>query len=180
MRPFFFVIKIENFSHYFHPFIFILLIYTFKQNKNEVNKMPIGYNANQVNLSQPSQNTQPFSSQIVNQNVQPLFPQPTGNVYNINSTLEVANVPVGAGISVALCLPENVMYIKTMQNGNPLFYPYKIMPFTNENQNQSINLETSTEDIPISVLEEQIEKCNSKIGLLEEKIKLLVKQKGGL
>ena len=38
------------------------------------------------------------------QNVQPLFPQPQGNVYNINSTLEVANVPVGAGISVALCM----------------------------------------------------------------------------
>jgi hypothetical protein len=50
----------------------------------------------------------------VPQNIQPLFPQPQGNVYNINSTLEVANVPVGAGVSVALCLPENVMYIKTM------------------------------------------------------------------
>ena len=40
-------------------------------------------------------------NQFQQQNVQPLFPQPQGNVYNINSTLEVANVPVGAGISVA-------------------------------------------------------------------------------
>ena len=103
---FLFCYKNRKFLSLFSPIYIYLLIYTFKQNKNEVNKMPIGYNANQVNLSQPSQNTQPFSSQIVNQNVQPLFPQPTGNVYNINSTLEVANVPVGAGISVALCLPE--------------------------------------------------------------------------
>ena len=64
-----------------------------------------------------NQNVAPMQqNQFQQQNVQPLFPQPQGNVYNINSTLEVANVPVGAGISVALCLNEGVMYIKTMQN----------------------------------------------------------------
>ena len=52
-----------------------------------------------------NQNVAPMQqNQFQQQNVQPLFPQPQGNVYNINSTLEVANVPVGAGISVALCL----------------------------------------------------------------------------
>jgi len=61
----------------------------------------------------------------------------------------VANVPVGAGISVALCMPENVMFIKTMQNGNPLFYPYKIMPFTNEPEN-------TTEDKKDSSMSSQI------------------------
>ena len=85
---------------------------------------------------QSNQNPQNFYSsggnsslQIQQQNIQPLFPQPQGNVYNINSTLEVANVPVGAGISVALCLNEGFMYIKTMQNGNPLFWAYKIEPY---------------------------------------------------
>ena len=76
----------------------------------------------------PSQ--QSFNNlQVQNPQIQPLFPQPQGNVYTINSTLEVANVPVGAGISVALCLQEGYMYIKTMQNGNPLFWAYKITPY---------------------------------------------------
>ena len=132
----------------------------------------MAYNYNQ----QPQTLTpQPFqqNQQMLNQqNVQPLFPQPQGNVYNINSTLEVANVPVGAGVSVALCLPENVMYIKTMQNGNPLFYPYKITPFTNEQQQQEEKQQSS---ITVDQLMEQIKICNDKITNLE--MKLSTKQK---
>lgn len=103
---------------------------------------------------------------IPNQNVQPLFPQPQGNVYNINSTLEVANVPVGAGVSVALCMPENVMFIKTMQNGNPLFYPYKIVPFNTEAENQP----TSNSN-PNGELINQIKECLDRIGALEDFVK---------
>jgi hypothetical protein len=66
--------------------------------------MAFGFNSNVGNLPH-------YQS---NQNLQSMFLQPQGNVYNINSTLEVANVPVGGGVSVALCIPENVMYIKTM------------------------------------------------------------------
>lgn len=104
------------------------------------------------------------------QNIQPLFPQPQGNVYNINSTLEVANVPVGAGMSVALCLPENVMYIKTMQNGNPLFYPYKVIPFTqNDGTAAQGKEEVQTSSISLEDLASQIKICNEKISDLEEK-----------
>ena len=100
------------------------------------------------------------------QNVQPLFPQPQGNVYNINSTLEVANVPVGAGISIALCLPENIMYIKTMQNGNPLFYPYKILPFNQESpQNKEVQ-------------KDQLSSYNERLEKLEKDFEKLVKEKG--
>lgn len=101
------------------------------------------------------------------QQVQPLFPQPQGNVYNINSTLEVANVPCGAGVSIALCLPENVMYIKTMQNGNPLFYPYKIIPFTNEQQQQEEKNTVPT----IETLQEQLNTCIEKISAIEARFK---------
>lgn len=105
-----------------------------------------------------------------NQNVQPLFPQPQGNVYNINSTLEVANVPVGAGISVALCMPENTMFIKTMQNGNPLFYPYKIMPYSNEVEQATQSAATPQSD-PIDDLVAQVRSCTDRITAVEEAIK---------
>lgn len=96
------------------------MAYNFGQSQNQ--QMPY-----QNAAPQPQQQmaTMPFQAQ----NVQPLFPQPQGNVYNINSTLEVANVPTGAGISVALCLSEGFMYIKTMQNGNPMFWAYRIVPY---------------------------------------------------
>ena len=114
------------------------------------------YNSNSNNIVQPQQN------------IQPLFPQPQGNVYNINSTLEVANVPVGAGISVALCLNEGFMYIKTMQNGNPLFWAYKIEPYdasksTNQTQTEK---ETKSEN---SFLE-QFEQYDKRFINLEQQV----------
>ncbi len=119
--------------------------------------MPYGYNPPASYVTSPSQIA-------VNQNVQPLFPQPQGNVYNINSTLEVANVPVGAGISVALCMAENTMFIKTMQNGNPMFYPYKILPYTNEAPQQQ---KTEQQDFAA-----QLQSCTERITALEESMKV--------
>lgn len=116
-------------------------------------------------------------TQFQQQNVQPLFPQPQGNVYNINSTLEVANVPVGAGVSVALCLQEGLMYIKTMQNGNPMFWAYKIMPFdTTKNQSE---IEEKKEDNPFAA---QFEKYDSRFNKIEQQVgelqNLIKKNKG--
>ena len=52
------------------------------------------------------------------QQIQQMFPQPQGSVYAINSPLELGNVPTGStGLSVAICLAENLMYIKSFQNG---------------------------------------------------------------
>ena len=132
--------------------------------------MAYNYNLNPTSVPQQNQIQQQTQPQMMfqQQNVQPLFPQPQGNVYNINSTLEVANVPVGAGISVALCLPENVMYIKTMQNGNPLFYPYKIVPYTNEEQNSNQQTNAPQENDSNKQIVEQLQQCNLKINQLEE------------
>ena len=57
------------------------------------------------------------------------FPQPQGNVYFINNSLEVANVPMGAGISIALCPSEGIMYLKTLQGGAPSLIVYSIAPY---------------------------------------------------
>ena len=132
--------------------------------------MAYNYNLNPTSAPQQNQMQQQVQPQMMfqQQNVQPLFPQPQGNVYNINSTLEVANVPVGAGISIALCLPENVMYIKTMQNGNPLFYPYKIVPYTNEEQNSNQQTNAPQENDSNKQIIEQLQQCNLKINQLEE------------
>lgn len=57
------------------------------------------------------------------------FPQPQGNVYLVNNSLEVANVPMGAGISMVLCPSEGLMYLKTLQGGAPSIIVYSIAPY---------------------------------------------------
>ena len=64
------------------------------------------------------------------QQIQQMFPQPQGSVYSIGAPLEIGNVPIGStGLSVALCLNENLMYIKSFQGGNPVIMAYKIVPY---------------------------------------------------
>ena len=57
------------------------------------------------------------------------FPQPQGNVYLVNNSLEVANVPMGAGLSMVLCPSEGTMYLKTLQGGAPSLIVYSIAPY---------------------------------------------------
>lgn len=67
------------------------------------------------------------------QQIQQMFPQPQGSVYAINSPLELGNVPTGStGLSVAICLAENLMYIKSFQNGQPVIMAYRVSPFQKE------------------------------------------------
>ena len=46
----------------------------------------------------------------------------------IGNTSDIANVPVGAGLSAAICLREGVMYLKTIQNGSPMLLAYRLIP----------------------------------------------------
>lgn len=57
-----------------------------------------------------------------------MFPQPQGNVYTLNNSMEIANIPVSGGISVGICPSENLMYIKAMVNGAPSLMVYTITP----------------------------------------------------
>lgn len=89
---------------------------------------------------------------------QPMFPQPNGNVYIIQNSLEVANIPAGAGITLALCLGENLLYIKSMQNGVPSFLAYKIAPYNEgpQTQTQTTNNETSDLEARVNALEQKL------------------------
>ena len=57
------------------------------------------------------------------------FPQPQGNVYLVNNSLEVSNIPMGAGLSMVLCPSEGIMYLKTLQGGAPSLIVYSIAPY---------------------------------------------------
>lgn len=75
------------------------------------------------------------------QQIQSMFPQPQGSVYSINTPVEVGNVPIGStGLSVAVCFPEQLMYIKSFQNGSPVIMAYRIAPYAKE--------EATAKDVP--------------------------------
>lgn len=84
---------------------------------------------------------------------QPMFPQPNGNIYVISNSLEVANVPAGAGITAALCQSEGLLYLKTVQNGVPTFLAYKLTPYT-----ESPKMSTQENDLEnrLATLEKQL------------------------
>ena len=93
------------------------------------------------------------------QQIQNMFPQPQGSVYAINSPLEIGNVPTGStGLSVAICLAENLMYIKSFQNGQPVIMAYRVSPFQTEDSKQE---PAPTTDARIAVLEEKLDKLIS-------------------
>ena len=131
-------------------------------------------NNNQSYYNQPNMQQMP-QMQFQQPNVQPLFPQPQGNVYNINSTLEVANVPTGAGMSVALCIPEGFMYIKTMQNGNPMFWAYRILPYDSEQKNSPPEESSNKEENPLAAQFEQVDnrftKLEKQVNDIQESLK---------
>ena len=87
---------------------------------------------NNYNYGFPQQaTTPPTFSQL--QQIQQMFPQPQGSVYSINAPVDIGNVPIGStGLSVALCLPEQLMYIKSFQNGAPVIMAYRVSPFQRE------------------------------------------------
>ena len=85
-----------------------------------------------------------------NYQIQQMFPQPQGSVYAINTPTEIGNVPIGStGLSVAICFNEQLMYIKSFQNGNPVIMAYRVLPYTKEEapmQTNTSNAATSPQD----------------------------------
>lgn len=122
-------------------------------------------------LNQPilqNQINQPYPGQIV-------FPQPVGNVYNLNSASDIGNVPFGGNVSVGLCLSENIIYIKSLQNGTPMILSYKLSPLENLNTNQTVQTSDNRLEELIATLNEN----NKKIDLLEKQVSKIKEKIGG-
>ncbi len=98
--------------------------------------------------------------QIFNQlqQIQQMFPQPQGSVYQINTPAEVGNVPIGStGLSVAICFQDSIMYIKSFQSGNPIIMAYKIAPYSKE---QSVPT-PAVEEAPKDPMEDRISRLEN-------------------
>lgn len=94
--------------------------------------------------------------------IQQMFPQPQGSVYSINSPSEIGNVPTGStGLSVAICFPENLLYIKSFQNGQPVIMPYHFSPFQKEGKKAEEPSPEQKLETRLSTLEEKIDKIMS-------------------
>lgn len=114
------------------------------------------------NTQQPSIGTQAMPQYY--QQAPQLFPTPQGNVYFINNSLEIANIPMGTGLSAALCLSEKLLYLKTLQNGNPMLLVYNLEPYKNNeenNENNSIELILKKYEERLSDLEKRINKVTN-------------------
>ena len=134
--------------------------------------------------SQPAYNFSQFQSQ-------PIFPQPSGNIYFVNNSMEVANIPIGAGMSAVLCLSENLFYIKSMQNGVPSLLGYKITPLeppttapAEEVKEQPDGTAATQSDKTENSFQQQynnlVNEYDTKIKNLEESIQSLQDKIGGL
>lgn len=109
----------DGFSFQIHILITLLIYARIKEENKMNNTYP--FPMNQI----------PGYNQL--QQIQNMFPQPQGSVYAINSPLDIGNVPTGStGLSVAICFAENLMYIKSFQNGQPVIMAYRVSPFQKE------------------------------------------------
>lgn len=109
----------------------------------------------------------PFGTNSYYSAQQPMFPQPNGNVYLISNSLEVANVPAGAGITAALCSSESLLYLKTVQNGVPTFLAYKLTPYT------------ESPKTPIMEPQENVSTVESRLLAVEKQMQTIITLLGG-
>lgn len=128
-------------------------------------QMPQFPNTNQPNTN----NTQPMMAMSPITNI---FPQPNGSVYILNSSNDMGNIPTTAGLSVGICLNENTLIIKSIQNGAPAQLVYKLVP-ASDVSNTDNNTTTDKSEIEgtlkshklkIESLERQIQRITEKVG----------------
>lgn len=101
----------------------------------------------------------------LNQSLPNFFLQPIGSIYSINTASEINQVPAGANISAGLCLSENIMYIKSFQNGVPLLLGYRLSPIEGAVTSPSANVNVNTQ---APRMEERIEKIETNLLKITE------------
>lgn len=91
--------------------------------------------------------------QFGQQSIAQFFPQPQGSVYMLNNSNEIATVPVGTtGVSAAICLAEGVLYLKAMQNNNPMLLRYRL----------------SSLDAPVAPVQQPMQPSNNSMPMQQE------------
>lgn len=132
----------------------------------------MSYTQNQNQTYQPYQATQ-------------YFPQPQGSIYMIASSNDVANVPVGAGLSAAICLREGVMYLKTIQNGSPMLLGYRLSSLEGTDATQPQTAATPTCEVDKKIIatlesyDQRLKKIENMV-LPQEAQTNIEKPKGGI
>lgn len=119
--------------------------------------------------NQPQQNFTQFQTPQ-------MFPQPNGNIYSINSSNELTNIPVGVGLSAALCLSENMLYLKSIQNGNPVIWSYRLSTGEqelNKTENTVNNTTPAKQEVDYT---SYIRALEEKYALMEERLKKVEQQ----
>ena len=115
-----------------------------------------------------------YFNQQSNQFQSHLFPQPNGNVYTINSSSELSNIPVGIGLTVVLCMAENTLYLKSIQNGNPVVWSYRISSNDKSSEDAAAIQEPtlSPQSADLTQMEKRIAKLEKKWeGMFNEQLK---------
>lgn len=125
---------------------------------------PINTGMNSQNIAAPA----PFQPAT-------LFPQPIGSVYNLNSATDICNVPIGSNISIGLCLNENIIHIKSLQNGTPVTLSYRLTSI--DNTGTPVLQPSPEAQIDSSRIEQLINSFEERMSRFEEQLKKI--QKGG-
>ena len=128
-----------------------------------------------ISMPNPGQAQVPFPQAPTQNQYQSFFPQPIGNVYNLNTSNEIGNIPAGAGMSIGLCLNENVLFIKGLQNGSPMLLGYTLAPIEGAPSSSSSN---STPRQSSNSYEEENRKLKDTILAYDDKIRMLENQIG--
>ena len=143
-----------------------------------------GYSASnyiQNQLGIPSMQ-QPMMQQQPQLPAQQFFAQPSGQLFSINNSNELQNIPVQEGTISAIINPnENMLYLKTLQNGKHLVLDYQLKGVEDvqkDKEQQPIAIGSPANESPKEVanLKQQVADLNSIINKMSKRIDQLEKK----